>query len=697
MSDAFVQNIGREDLLVELGCEELPPKALDAIREAFYTGVKTGLEKHKLIFDPAGSRSFSTPRRLAVFFKSVATNQPDQIQERRGPALGAAYDSKRKPTPAAMGFARSVGKEVSELETVKTQKGEWLYAKLHVPGKTLAELIYTILEQAIKLLPIPKPMRWANHDFSFIRPVHWLIVLHGAQVLEGELLGQAAGNTTRGHRVHSPGPHLIPVAADYVDVLEAAFVIADQDRRRDLIREMLLEADENVHIDPGLLDEVNNLVEWPVAVGCAFDEEFLAVPHAALIASMQDHQKFFPVMEATVSGNISNRFVAISNLESEHLPSVREGYERVIRPRLADARFFLQQDMKQTLESFVDSLDQVVFQQKIGTIGNKSRRIAAISKKITDLLSIDSIHAERAASLSKCDLMSQMVGEFPELQGVIGHHYALASGEDPAVAAAIEEHYLPRFAGDKIPSSLTGQVVGIADRLDTVAGIFAAGLRPSGNKDPFALRRASLGLVRILLESRLDLSLKHLLALTANELSPHLSIDQALLVEIRDFIVERAKNHYREQGFAAELINAVVSSDWGTLPDLDSRLRALDGFMGKEAAASLAAANKRIGNILRKSEEVISEVIDADRFILDEERNLFSEIIRLDKQLGPLLESANYAASLELLAELRRPVDDFFDSVMVMDEDSALRANRLALLFRVKALFDRIADLSVLN
>jgi len=697
MSDAFAQNIGREDLLVELGCEELPPKALDTIREAFYTGVKTGLEKHKLNFDPAGSRSFSTPRRLAVFFKSVATNQPDQDQERRGPALGAAYDSKGKPTSAAMGFARSVGKKVSALETVKTQKGEWLYAKLHVPGKTLAELIYTILEQAIKLLPIPKPMRWANHDFSFIRPVHWLIVLHGAEVLEGVLLGQVAGNTTRGHRVHSPGPHLIPVAADYVDVLEEACVIADHDRRRDLIRQKLLEADENVHIDPGLLDEVNNLVEWPVAVGCAFDEEFLAVPHAVLIASMQDHQKFFPVMEATDYGKISNRFVAVSNLDSEHLPSVREGYERVIRPRLADARFFLQQDMKQTLESFVGSLDQVVFQQKIGTIGDKSRRISAISKKIAETLSFNSIHAERAASLSKCDLMSQMVGEFPELQGVIGHHYALASGEDPAVAAAIEEHYLPRFAGDKIPSSLTGQVVGIADRLDTLVGIFAAGLRPSGNKDPFALRRASLGLVRILLQSRLDLSLKHLLALTANELSPQLSIDPALLVEIRDFIVERAKNHYRDRGFAAELINAVVSSDWDTLPDLDSRLRALDGFMGKEAAASLAAANKRIGNILRKSEEVISKVIDADRFILDEERCLFSEIIRLEKQLGPLLEGANYAASLELLAGLRRPVDDFFDSVMVMDEDSALRANRLALLFRVKALFDRIADLSVLN
>ncbi len=697
MTEALAQKISRKDLLVELGCEELPPKALDAIREAFFAGVKMGLEKKNLLFDLAGSRSFSTPRRLSVLFRSVATSQPDQCQERRGPALGAAFDRAGNATPAAKGFARSVGAELSALKTIKTEKGEWLYAQLQLPGKTLAELIYPILEQTVKLLPVPKPMRWANHDFSFVRPVHWLIVLHGAEVLEGTLLGQAAGNTTRGHRVHSPGPHPIPVAGDYERVLEAACVISDHDRRRDLIREQLLEVDKNVHIDPDLLDEVNNLVEWPIAVGCNFDQEFLAVPHAVLIATMQDHQKFFPVMESGDCGKISNRFIAVSNLASEHLPSVRAGYERVIRPRLADARFFLQQDKKQTLEAFSDCLNQLVFQQKIGTLRDKTVRISGLSKKISEILSINSVHAERAACLSKCDLMSQMVGEFPELQGVIGHHYALASGEDPAVAAAIEEHYLPRFSGDIIPPSSAGQVVGIADRLDTLVGIFAAGLRPSGNKDPFALRRAALGLVRILLEARLDLSLNLLLALAANELSSQLSIKPALLVEIQDFVVERAKNHYREQGFAAELINAVVSSDWDTLPDLDRRLRALDGFMGQEAAAGLAAANKRIGNILRKVDEDFSKAINTDTFVLDEERRLFKEITSLEKKLGPLLDAAEYTSSLELLAGLRKPVDDFFDSVMVMDENSALRTNRLALLFRLKSLFDRIADLSVLG
>ncbi len=697
MSDARAKTIDRKDLLIELGCEELPPKALDKIRQAFYAGVEVGLNKQNILFDPAASRSFSSPRRLAVLFKSVATSQPDQDLERRGPALKAAFDSDHKATPAAIGFARSVSKEVSDLETIKTEKGEWLYARLHVPGKSLAELIYPILEQAIKQLPVPKPMRWASHDFSFVRPVHWLIVLHGTTVLEGQLLGQTAGNTTRGHRIHSPGPHSIPIAADYRQVLEAACVIADHDRRRDMIQKKLLETDENVHIDPALLDEVNNLVEWPVTVSCTFDEEFLAVPHAALIASMQDHQKFFPVMESGRSGKITNRFIAVSNLDSERPSSVRAGFERVIRPRLADARFFLQQDMKQPLESFSASLDQLIFQQKIGTVGDKSLRISRLSKEIAELLSINSAHAERAALLCKCDLMSQMVGEFPELQGVIGHHYALASGEHPAVAAAIEEHYLPRFAGDAIPLSGVGQAVSIADRLDTLAGIFAAGLRPSGNKDPFGLRRASLGLVRILLEGGLDLSLKQLLALSAIELSSQQTVGPALLLEIHNFIVERAKNYYREQGFAAELIKAAVSSDWDSLPDLDARLKALDGFMGQEAASSLAAANKRIGNILRKTEESISTHIDEDIFVLDEERYLFDDIATLEVQLDSLLEAAEYSASLELLSGLRKPVDRFFQAVMVMDEDPALRANRLALLRRLKALFDRIADLSFLS
>jgi glycyl-tRNA synthetase beta chain len=696
MTEAQAGQMNHQDLLVELGCEELPPKALDTVREAFFNGIKAGLEKQNISFEPHGSRSYSTPRRLAVLLRKVSSSQPDQHMQRRGPAVAAAFDADGNPTGAATGFARSVGRDVSELETLSTDKGEWLCAEQHISGKTLLELIFPILEHAIRQLPVPKPMRWASHDFSFVRPVHWLVVMHGDAVLAGNLLGQLAANTTRGHRIHSPGPHLIPDVAEYSRVLEEAFVVVDHERRRELIQEALIHCDEHVHIDPGLLAEVNNLVEWPVAISCTFEEEFLSVPHAALIASMQDHQKFFPVMEDAVSGRISRRFIAISNLESTHPDSVREGYERVIRPRLADARFFLHQDSKQPLESYLTSLNQVVFQRKIGTLGDKSRRISILSTKISKYVSTDAKLASRAAILSKCDLMTQMVVEFPELQGVMGHHYALACGERPEVATAIEEHYLPRFSGDMIPASDIGRVVSIADRLDTLVGIFAADMRPTGNKDPFALRRAALGLVRILLEAGFDLPLNRLLAMAANEMAKQLPIEPDLLVEIRDFIVERARNHYREQGFSAELINAVIASAWDTLPDLDSRLKALAGFMGQEAAASLAGANKRIGNILRKSAEPISSKIDPNRLILKEEVSLFEEVKSLEKQIEPLLKTANYAASLELLAGLREVVDEFFDAVMVMDEDAKLRANRLALLLRLKSLFDRIADLSVL-
>jgi glycyl-tRNA synthetase beta chain len=480
-------------------------------------------------------------------------------------------------------------------------------------------------------------------------------------------------------------------------VLQEAYVVADPEGRRELIRDKLRECSENVRIDPDLLDEVNNLVEWPVAIQCTFDDEFLAVPHEALVASMQDHQKFFPVLESAGSEKISNHFIAVANIESTHPSLVREGFERVIRPRLADARFFLQQDLKKPLESFFDALDHVIFQKKLGTIGDKSRRISILSKKIAEQTSVDPELSERASILSKCDLMTQMVGEFPELQGVMGHHYALACGEHPDVATAIEEHYAPRFAGDCIPATDIGRVIGIADRLDTLVSIFAAGLRPSGNKDPFALRRAALGVVRILLEGEMALSLRRLLSLAANELADQLPVDVELLEDIRDFVIERARNHYREQGFGAELINAVIASDWDTLPDLDLRLKALNHFMGKDAASSLAAANKRIGNILRKSEKSISNHIDTDKLVLAEEAKLFEEVIFLEKTVHPLLETADYSASLELLAGLRSTVDTFFDSVMVMDEDAGLRANRLALLARLKALFDRIADLSVLG
>jgi glycyl-tRNA synthetase beta chain len=685
------------DLLVEIGCEELPPKSLDALREAFYAEMASGLEKQGITFDAGRSRSFSSPRRLAALFHQVAARQPDQLQERRGPAISAAFDSNGEPTPAARGFARSVGLEVSQLERLETDKGGWLFARVEQPGQKLGDLVFPIIEHALRQLPVPRPMRWSDNEFSFVRPVHWLVVMHGAQVIDGALLGQAAGRLTRGHRIHAPGPHELPAGSHYAEVLERACVIVDPAQRRERIRQALEAVEPDVLIDPALLDEVNNLVEWPVAVACRFEEAFLEVPHAALIASMQDHQKFFPVRDRAEPGRVCNRFVAIANLESRDVSAVREGFERVIRPRLADARFFLEQDQKQPLSAHLATLDRVVFQQKVGTLGDKSRRIAAISQKLAELLDEDPAPAGRAGLLAKCDLMTQMVGEFPELQGLMGRHYALASGEAVAVADAIGEHYAPAFAGDAIPATSAGRLVGIADRADTLVGIFAADLRPTGNKDPFALRRAALGLVRILLEAGLELPLNRILALAANELSGQLEAPPPLLGAVREFVVERLRHYYREQGFGTELVGAALASDWDTLPDLDQRLKALDAFMGREAAASLAAANKRIGNILRKAEQVVTDKIDADRLDLAEEKQLFEAICALSKEIEPLLEQRDYAASLLTLSSLREPVDAFFDAVMVMDEDPALRANRLALLARLKAMFDRIADLSVLG
>ncbi|NNL05678.1 MAG: glycine--tRNA ligase subunit beta [Xanthomonadales bacterium] len=695
MSDA--RPFDTADLLIELGCEELPPKALDAIRDAFFSGVCDGLEKNNLAFERATSRAFSTPRRIALMLGSVASGQPDQLLERRGPAVKAAFDESGEPTGAARGFARSVGKDVSELETLKTDKGEWLFCRVEQRGQNLDDLLFGILEHAIRQLPVPKPMRWGDHEFSFVRPVHWLVVLHGGRVIPGKLFGLESGRNTRGHRIHSPGPHEITSPADYPRILQDACVLAEHEVRRERIRQALLATDSNVLIDDALLDEVNNLIEWPVPVACSFEAAFLEVPHVALVASMQDHQKFFPVLDPVDTARVSNRFIAVSNLESRDPKQVREGYERVIRPRLADARFFFEQDRKTPLEAFLRGLDRVVFQQKIGTVGDKSRRIESISELIAKDIGIDSTAAERAALLAKCDLMSDMVGEFPELQGEMGRHYALASGESKAVAVAIAEHYAPRFAGDAIPSTPDGQVVGLADRADTLVGVFAAGLKPSGNKDPFALRRAALGMVRILLEAGIALPPLTVLQHAARQLEGRLPTDEALLDDVHGFVIDRLRHYYTEQDFQTNLVNAALASPWRHLPDLDRRLRALNAFMNETAASSLAASNKRIGNILRKADNLKIGDVDEKLLQINEEKGLFEEIIKADEIVNPLLEAGDYRAALNALANLRDPIDRFFDEVMVMDEDLRLRANRLNLLALLKSRFDRIANLSILG
>ena len=685
------------DLLVEIGCEELPPKSLESLSRAFFDGVCDGLAEARVEYIRESSRFLFTPRRMTVLLRGVADRQPDKVQERRGPARSAAFDETGAPTPAAAGFAHSVGMEVDDLDTLRTDKGEWLYCKLEIPGKPLTELIFPILRTALDTLPIPRPMRWADHEFSFVRPVHWLLALHGEEALEGMLLGCSAGRFTRGHRIHAPGPFEISDTGSYVETLRSACVEVDQDSRIEKIREFAALAGKNLkgetRITDELLAEVNNLVEWPVAVPCRFDEDFLSVPQEALIASMEDHQKFFPVLTSG-SGQLMPAFVAIANLESQDMDSVRRGFERVIRPRLADAQFFWKQDLKTPLEENFGALDGVVFQKKLGTVGEKSRRIADFSQKIADLLGSDPASAQRAALLSKCDLVSQMVGEFPELQGIMGGYYAEASGEAPEVSSAIGCHYLPRFAGDKIPPGAEGRIVAIADRMDTMVGIFAAGLKPSGNKDPFALRRAALGVIRILLEGNIGLSLHQLLELSSACLASRLEVNTEVRQEVLHFMLERLRHLYMERGYSANEVKAVLSAPLASLTDLNARLEALSGFMRRPESGSLVAANKRIGNILSKQAQETRDHVNERLFILAQERQLFEDVNEISDHVRPLFESGDYPAALEALAGLKNSVDEFFDHVLVMDEDLSVRENRLALLAQLKALFDQVADFS---
>jgi len=701
-SSTATQDIHKADLLIELGCEELPPKSLRKLGNALLRGFSAQLEKAGLAFDAKASRVFYTPRRLALLMSKVADCQPHQVLERKGPALTAAFDAEGKATPAALGFARSVGKTVEELDQLKTEQGEWLFCKVEKVGETLDVLLFDMLKTALADLPIAKPMRWANNDFSFIRPVHWLVTLYGDRVIEGELFGLTSANTTRGHRIHSPGPHRIKTASDYATVLESAFVVVDQDIRKQTIdrQATAIGATKRANtptgkalIDENLLDEVTNLIEWPRPVLGSFDEAFLEVPSEALIASMQDHQKFFPVLDKD-SGELLARFITIANIDSKDPEAVREGFERVIRPRLADARFFWDQDNKSSIQSWLPRLDDVVFQNKLGSIGNKSRRIGDISKKLAEVTGVDQDIAQRAGRLAKADLISHMVGEFPELQGTMGGYYALNSGEDPLVALAISEHYLPAFSGDQLPSDPVGKVVAVADRLDTLIGIFSTGLKPSGNKDPFALRRAALGLIHILLEGRVRIPLDKLLAIGATTVSKQLPVSPEVLLEVRNFILERLKNWLCDQGYATKLVNAVLDAPLNTLPDLVSRLDAVQDFMTLEVSSKLADANKRIGNILRKTESDLGGNVDATLLTIEEEKHLFKEVNDISSKLSGLYKNGDHKAGLALLATLSAPIEAFFDKVMVMDENPEVRVNRLNLLAKLKGMFDRVANLA---
>ena len=710
-----------KSLLVELGTEELPPRALDELSAAFLRGICDGLARRGVNAGLDQARAYASPRRLAVHIPDVAMAQPAQTVERRGPALNAALDAEGQPSKALLGFAQSCGVGLEQLEKLETDKGGWFVWRSVKPGQPVASLLPEIIEEALKALPIPRPMRWADHDYSFVRPVHWLVILHGAEIVDGEVLGLVAGRKSRGHRFMHPKPVHVADADGWLDAMRACNVLADPLERRQRIRDQIEQASVSTgglpRLDNALLDELANLTEWPVAIACTFEREFLSVPPEALVTTMVANQKFVPVFDA--NGKLTEHFIGVANIESKDPGEIRKGYERVIRPRFADAKFFWDEDLKTPLSGYQEQLKGVTYQQALGSLWDKSVRAAELARVIANRVGVDAAAATRAASLSKCDLLTRMVGEFPELQGVMGRYYAKHDGEAADVAEALDEYYQPRFGGDAIAASKLGQVLAAAERLDTLAGIFAVGMKPSGNKDPFALRRAALGLARTLIEGGLELDLRGSFVEALQQLpdtalaaglkpgkdgkQPTLDAGQrrAILVdELCDFVLDRLRGYYAEQGFDNAQFEAVLAVRPASLLDFDRRLRAVAEFGRRPEAASLAAANKRVANILRKQLEegagAVSRIVDPAHFEAEVERDLADALSSAQSDTAEALESGDYAAVLTRLSQLQGPVDAFFEGVLVNADDPAVRSNRLALLGRLKAQFGAIADIALL-
>ena len=721
--------MAERSLLVEIGVEELPIHAVDDLAHAFAQGICDGLSKRGISADVEHAQAFATPRRLAVLVPDVAFTQPEQRSESFGPYVNIALDTEGQATKALLGFANKAGVEWTQLERATDAKGERFVHRHVAPGRTTAELVPEIVREAAAALPIPKPMRWSDHDFAFVRPVHWLVMLHGDQVIAGELFGVKSGRQSRGHRFMHPAPVHLADADSYVDAMRAANVLADPDERRQRIRDEVARvapAGCTPHFDEALLDELANLNEWPVAIACTFDRDFLAVPHEALVTTMRTNQKFVPVFDA--DGHLTEHFIGIANIESKDPAQIRHGYERVIRPRFADAKYFFDEDLKAPLASYQQGLRDVTYQKALGSLWDKTVRVEELASAIAERLfaqgiDVDAAQAARAAGLSRCDLLTRMVGEFPELQGVMGRHYAAAQGDVAEVANALDEFYRPRNASDGIAEGTLAQCVSLADKLDTLAGIFAVGMKPTGNKDPFALRRAALGLARTLIEGELDLDLAVLLKDALAEIpdpvfatkprsgeataSGSMALQErrgSVAAELHAFILDRLRSYYTEQGFAPQQFEAVAAVQPASLVDFDRRLRAVASFAQQPEAENLAAANKRVANILRKegidTEAAAQRELDTTLLREPAERALAQALDAARRDNAPRLERAaaerDYAGALARLAQLQAPVDAFFDGVMVMADDPALRANRVALLARIKARFDAIAEIALL-
>ncbi|MDR9437918.1 MAG: glycine--tRNA ligase subunit beta [Halomonas sp.] len=682
-------------LLVELGVEELPPGAIDDLSDALAEGIRRGLVEADIDFGDV--LAHGGPRRLAVQVRELADKQPDREVERRGPALSAAF-KEGQPTRAAEGFARSCGVSVEALIHLETDKGTWLGYREEQQGEATTNLLPAIVGKAIGALPVPKNMRWGASRVEFSRPVHWLVMLYGDEVVQASALGLQAGRTTRGHRFHAPAPIELAHADDYLDALEQAWVLADRDKRRERIREQVLaEAevqDATAVIDEELLVEVSGLVEWPVALTGSFDERFLEVPAECLISSMKANQKYFHLLDH--EGHLKPLFITISNIDSHQPEQVIQGNEKVIRPRLADAAFFYDTDRRRALADRAPELAGVVFQKKLGTLADKAHRSAAVAAFIAGRIDGDVAQARRAAELGKCDLVTEMVLEFPELQGIMGRYYAANDGENAEVAQALEEQYLPRFASDVIPRTRTGLALALADRLDTLTGIFGIGQRPSGTKDPFALRRAAIGVINILVKGKLVLDLRELLELAAAQ-HQELPYAEGLVDEVLTYMLDRFRAWARDEGIDTEVYLAVRARPVTQPLDFARRLRAVQGFSRREEAAALAAANKRVSNILNKQQHDSTTAVEPGLLQEAAEKALYEALASRRQAVMPLFAEARYSEALDVLAGLREPVDTFFDQVMVMAEDPAVRRNRLALLAGLQALFLEVADIALLQ
>lgn len=688
------------DLLVEVGTEELPPKSLKKLAHALSDTLVAKLVDSGITeLDRAKPIIYATPRRLGVRVSGLLQRQPDIEVEKRGPSLQAAYDENGKPSKAAHGFARSCGASIDDLETLVTDKGEYLLYRGTQVGQHSADLIADLLEESLKSLPIDRWMRWGKgNNGAFVRPVHWLTLLLGKALIPVKLYGIDSSNYSRGHRFHHPETLAIDSPAAYEDALRGAYVVANYAERRALVKQLAQDAGRaeggQAVIDEALLDEVCSLVEWPCAVTGHFDEEFLQLPHEVLIASMQGHQKYFPV--ASSKGQLMARFITLSNTQADDLSVIRRGNERVLRARLSDAKYFWTVDCEQGLAPMAEQLGGVVFQEQLGSLADKSARIAALAVAIADEIGIDSEIAKRAATLCKADLMSLMVGEFAELQGIMGGHYAKVAGEVGEIAVAISQHYQPTFSGDQLPDSRLGQILSLADKLDTLVGIFAIGEIPTGEKDPFALRRAALGCLRLVIEKNIDLDLLWLIETTFVGLQRG-AFPENTPTLVLEFMLERLRGYYDEKLLSYDEIDAVYELQPTDILDLDQRLRAISVFRNDDSAASLISADKRIRNLLHK--------VDAEDFgkpnpaLLREpaELALYRMMESLSGEIAPLLEGRDYLAVCNGLARLKEPVDQFFDQVMVMVEQTEVKNNRLALLKELRAMFLQVADFSRLQ